>query len=295
MAYHLGRLLQQEFGYQAIAVTVRGEAADHGIFHYDPVLSAVSIAEMEASITDDDVLIANPSFSRFFFGLKCRGLKVMYVQGFTTFSVLDCRFDLYVSVSEVVRRFLAGTWGVETEVVPPFIHAATFPRAPSWHERPPGSILVLAKGEQDHMSFMLGRLRHLLGQRHPGVALDQVIGDRIPQQELLERMGQNRHFLTLSVAEGFGLMPLEAMAMGATVLGFDALGGRDYMWPGVNCAITSYPDIEGVAERIAEMLDHPESAASLAAAGRISATSPLYTFERFQDDWRKRFASLFRK
>jgi len=294
MAYHLGRILQLDFGFQGVAVRVGGETADHGVFDYDPVFPVVTLAEMEASITDDDVLIANPVESRFFFGLKCRGLKVMYAQGFTTFKLLDCRFDLYVSVSEVVRRCLAFTWGIETEVVPPFIQAETFPLASPWRERPSGSILVLLKGEDDQQSFMLDRLRQLVSQRHPDVSLDQIIGKKVSQRELIERMGQNRYFLTLSVAEGFGLMPLEAMAMGATVLGFDGFGGRDYMRPGINCAVTAYPDIEGVAERIADMLDDPDHAQSLAAAGRSTATSQLYTAERFRDDWRKRFARLLR-
>jgi hypothetical protein len=291
MAYHLGRILRQDFGHEAIAVMVRGEAANHGIFDYDPVFPSISIADMEASITDEDVLIANPSFSRFFFGLKCRGCKVMYVQGFTTYGLLDCGFDLYVSVSEGIRRFLSATWAIETKVIPPFIQPETFPPAPPWRDRPPRSILVLVKDADDHNAFLLERLRHLIGQRHPDVSLDPI-GEKMPQRELLERMGQYRHFLTLSVAEGFGLMPLEAMAMGATVLGFETLGSRDYMRPGLNCAVTSYPDIEGVAERIIDVMDHPDKAETLAAAGRRSATDPLYSIERFYDDWRKQFTAL---
>ena len=101
MAYQMGRILQVDFGFEAIAVTVRGETPYHGIFQYDPIFPTTDVAGMEASIADDDVLIANPSFSRLSFGLRCRGLKVMYVQGFTTFGLLDCSFDLYVSVSHV--------------------------------------------------------------------------------------------------------------------------------------------------------------------------------------------------
>ena len=48
-----------------------------------------------------------------------------------------------------------------------------------------------------------------------------------------------------SYAQGFGLMPLEAMAMGCTVVGFDGYGGRDYMRPDINCCVVPYPDIDG--------------------------------------------------
>jgi hypothetical protein len=137
MAYHLGRILHQEFGFHGFAVAVGDGRVDNGIFDYDPVFPIISMEEMEDSITDDDVLIANPSFSPFGFGFKKRGRKVMYIQGFNTFSLLDCRFDHYVCVSEFVRNFVANTYSIDTVVVPPFIRADTFPIAPPWKERPP--------------------------------------------------------------------------------------------------------------------------------------------------------------
>ncbi|TAN66294.1 MAG: glycosyltransferase family 1 protein [Magnetospirillum sp.] len=289
MAYHLGRILQLDFGFQGVAVAVGGEAADHGVFAYDPPFPSIGVAEMESTITDDDLLIANPSFSPFFFGLKCRGRKVMYVQDFKTFSLLDCRFDLYVSVSEVVRRFLSCTWGIDTAVIPPFIQAAGFPPAPPWRERPADSVLVLMKGDPAHQGFMLDRLRQLVGA---AAALVPGPAGKVPRHELVECMGRYRHVVTLSVAEGFGLMPLEAMAMGATLLGFDGIGGRDYMRSGVNCAVVAYPDLEGVAESILAALRAPDEAEALAMVGWATATAPLYTQERFRADWSGQFARI---
>jgi len=285
MAYHLGRILHQEFGFHGVAVG--DERADNGIFDYDPVFPCISVEEMEDSITDDDVLIANPSFSAFDFGIKLRGLKVMYIQGFNTFSLLDCRFDHYVSVSKFVRNFIANTYGIDTALVPPFIRTDTFPIAPPWQERPPASILVSLKGQPPHLFV---RLRQLLAQRLPGVALDHVLDGKVPQRELIARMGQYRHFLTMSAAEGFGLMPLEAMGMGTTVLGFDGFGGRDYMRPGINCAVTAYPDVEKLVEQIATVLGDPGYAEALAEAGRMTANSHVYSYKHFRAAWRKQFS-----
>jgi hypothetical protein len=288
MAYHLGRILHQNFGFHGFAVG--DERVDHGIFEYDPVFPCISVEEMEDSITDDDVLIANPSFSPFGFGIKLRGLKVMYIQGFNTFSLLDCRFDHYVSVSKFVRDFVANTYGIDTVVVPPFIRADMFPIAPPWQERRPASILVSLKGDPTHQQLLLVRLRQLLAQRLPGVTLDHVLDGKVPQRVLMAKVGQYRHFLTISAAEGFGLMPLEAMAMGTTVLGFDGFGGRDYMRPGINCAVTAYPDIEGLAEQIATVLDDPGYAEALAIAGRMTANSHVYTYSHFRDAWSEQFS-----
>ena len=210
----------------------------------------------------------------------------MYLQGFNTFSLLDCRFDHYVSVSTFVRNFVANTYAIDTIVVPPFIRTDTFPIAPPWRGRPPASILVSLKGQPSHLFI---RLRELLAQRLPGVAFDHMLDVKIPQRELMARIGQYRYFLTMSAAEGFGLIPLEAMGMGTTVLGFDGFGGRDYMRPGINCAVTAYPDIEGLAEQIATVIGNPGYGEALAEAGRMTATSNVYTYEHFRAAWLEQF------
>jgi glycosyltransferase involved in cell wall biosynthesis len=93
--------------------------------------------------------------------------------------------------------------------------------------------------------------------------------------------------VSLSPAEGFGLVPLEAMAMGTTVIGFDAFGGREYMRPGKNCLVTSYPDIEGVAERLVAALGAPALAERLAEAGRLTALQ--FGYQRFRAAWQDQF------
>jgi hypothetical protein len=284
MAYHLGKILHEDFGFFGFAV---GDGtAENGIFDYDPVFPCISAEEMEKVITNDDILIANPSFSAFGFGTKLRGLKVMYIQGFNTFSLLDCRFDYYVSVSKFVRNFIANTYGIDTGVVPPFISVDNFPVGPSWQDRPPASILVSLKGQPPHL---FARLRELLALEMPHVALD-VLDGKVPQHELLTRIGQYRYFLTMAAAEGFGLMPLEAMGMGTTVLGFDGFGGRDYLRSGINCAVVAYPDIEGMADQIKTVLSNPSYGEILAKAGQTTAGSVVYTYEYFRAAWREQFS-----
>src|SRR4051794_11543 len=111
MAYHLARIFSGTFGFEAVAV---GDAtAEHGVLPYDPVFPLISIERLATEITANDVLIANPSFSGHHFGLTLPGRKLMYVQGFNTFNLLDCRFHHYVAVSDVVKRLLSGVYGIE--------------------------------------------------------------------------------------------------------------------------------------------------------------------------------------
>jgi hypothetical protein len=277
MAYHLARILQLDFGLEAIAVG--DERADHGVLEYDIVFPSISVAAMRREIADDDLLIANPSFSDYGFGFDCPGRKIMYVQGFNTFRLLDCRFDLYVAVSGFVQRFLDDVYGIRTEVVPPFIRAEALPCPPAWWKRREDSILVSLKGSD---GASLDCLRRCL----PGVDLDDVLVGKAPWRSVMERIGQARIFLSLAPAEGFGLMPLEAMALGCTIVGFDGYGGRDYLLPGINCAVTAYADIEGVADRLLTLLASQDEAMMLAEAGRLSAGAPRYTYQAFRERWR---------
>jgi hypothetical protein len=46
MAYHLGKILQEEFSFAAHAVSVGGEKSDNGIQTYDLEMQSISVDEM---------------------------------------------------------------------------------------------------------------------------------------------------------------------------------------------------------------------------------------------------------
>lgn len=288
MAYHIGRILQLDFNFQAVAVRMEREAPQTGVFQYDPAFPSVPLAEMEATIREDDVLIVNPSFSKHMFGLRLQGRKICYVQGFTTFAVLDCRFQRYVAVSEFVAGFLRAVYGLSPNVIAPFVSAAHSPVS-DWWSRPAGSTLIYLKGAPAVTHAFLERLHSLLGADNgPYTLHDTAAEGRLPHSEMLNRIAGHRYLLALSIAEGFGLVPLEAMALGTAVVGFDGFGGRDYMRPGRNCRTVSYPDIEAVAEHFQELVRFPERAAELARAAR--ATARHFSYERFRASWIAEFS-----
>jgi hypothetical protein len=289
MAYHLGRLLQREFGLTAIAVQTAAETADNGIQDYDLRMPSISIAEMELQITARDILIVNPSFSSHRFGARLPGFKICYVQGFTTFTLLDLNFDCYVAVSDFVRNFLSAVYGLDVDVIPPFIDFDAFPPAPAWHDRPATDVLCYGKGDAEIWNLSFDRLREIVQARAPHVCLSEPLAAHgRPRRELLSVIGKYRYFLTLSAAEGFGLVPLEAMAMGATVVGYDGFGGRHYMRDGQNCAVAAYPQIDQVADKLIDLVERPNHALRLAEAGRETAAA--YSYDRFRNDWISRFA-----
>ena len=284
MAYHVGRILEREFGIRAIAVSVGDEHADHGIHSYDLRMPQISQQQMESDITEDDILIVNPSFSNQCFGWRLPGFKLCYVQGFNTYPLLDLRLDAYVAVSDFVANYLRGVYALDVPVIAPFINLDKLPTVPKWEQRPANLVLPYRKGIAEAWEHSWQRLRDIVAQRAPHIEfVEPLSGGAVTQSELFARIGAVRYFLTLSAAEGFGLVPLEAMAMGTTVIGYDGYGGRHYMRPDENCRVAPYAQIEHIAAMLIDAVDNPASSARLATQGRETAAA--YGYAAFRESW----------
>jgi glycosyltransferase involved in cell wall biosynthesis len=291
MAYHLGRILEEEFGFCAIAVAVGAETADHGIHRYPLRMPLVPVAQMEREITRDDVLIVNPSFSSHQFGWRLPGFKISYVQHFNTFALLDRKLDHFVAVSDFVANFLRNVYDLDVRVIPPFIQTEGLPAAAPWAQRSPNVVLPYRKGTPEAWDISWQRLRAILAERAPHFTLAEPLeGSGVPHAELLSALGGVRYFLTLSAAEGFGLVPLEAMAMGALVVGYDGFGGRHYLRSGDNCAVAPHPQIERVADLLIDAVNAPERSAAMAQRGRETARD--YSYDVFRRAWIEEFQTV---
>jgi len=288
MAYHLGRILERDFGIAALAVTLGDEHPDMGIHEYDLRMPRISVEEMEREVGARDILIVNPSFSPRQFGWRLPGFKLSYVQDFKTFTLLDRKFDHYVAVSDFVAAFLRTVYALDVAVIPPFVNLEAMPPVPAWSERPAALVLPYLKGMPEVWELSFARVRELLAQRAPRIALaEPLAASGIAQRELFARIGAVRYLLMLSAAEGFGLVPLEAMALGTMVIGYDGFGGRHYMRDGDNCRVAPYPQIEQVVDRLIDAVADP--ARSDAIAQRGPATAQQYSQAIFRQRWIEEF------
>lgn len=281
MAYHLGHILNRHFEFPCTIVSVAGETFESHTWEYPERYPTVTLERLAQSITERDLLVANPSFSDHLFGLHLPGRKLMYVQGFNTFSVLDGFFDGYVCVSPFVQQFIKLTYGIDAPVIPAFLELGHLEVNPPWLDRPRNQ--VLATGKYAFVD-LLKRFAATMDARYPDLDLQvNPVAGGMSHRDLLATMGAHRYFLTLSPCEGFGLLPLEAMACGCTVLGFHGNGGTGYMESGRNCAVVGYPDMEGLCIAVASVL--LEEGRGLRLAGAGEATARQYSYARFEANW----------
>jgi hypothetical protein len=279
MAYHVGRIAGRQLGRDCRIVSL-GIDGGPPRWEYPERFDVVDRAAMESAIGEEDVLIVNPTFSPQAFGPRLPGTKIMYVQGYTPYRVLDGFCDHYVCVSDFVRRYVEVTYGFAPPVIPPFVHLDRIPAAQPWRERPPGRVLVYGK---DMFDVLLALFSTRLRALHPELDCELVPATAGSSEEWLRRYGEFRYFLTLSPAEGFGLAPLEAMASGCTVVGFDANGSTEYMRDGANCRAVRYPRIDEAVEALAAALADDDASERLAAAGREDALG--FGYAAFEARW----------
>lgn len=281
MAYHIGRLLTRHFGYEPVDVHIYDIESE--IFSYDTPMKTISVADMERSITADDVMVVNPAFSQFLFGLTLPGRKIMYVQDFRTFLLLDCHFDLYVSVSHVVSRYLHALYGMVTKVIPAFIDPPEVEMVP-WEKRPEGSALVYIKNPSREHQTLLKFLEQQLSKTAPHIDVSQILEGRgLSHADFIRTLASVRYLVNFSLAEGFGLVPLEAMSVGTMVTGVDGLAGGDYMQHGVNSFTGNIRDLRPLPSIIKNAFEDEALAKTCIANGFI--TAQRFGYEAFKTAW----------
>jgi len=293
MAYHLGRILHHHFGFELYDVEVM--PVPKALFDYDTPMMGVTVSAMEQMVTKDDILIVNPSFSTFMFGFRLPCKKVMYIQDFKTFTILDAFCDSYACVSSVVRHFVTHTWGVYGPIIPPFIQLSKMKNITPWGQRPKDSVMVYLKHNSQEHQIIFNAMRDAMLELRPGFDLRNFLlqGRKFTHADFLAEMGKVRYVVVISIAEGFGLVPLEAMGMGACVLGLDGLAGRDYMKGEHNCLSVAFTHAHRLAEMLDFALNNPALCKKISTQGR--ATAQEYGYPRFRDAWIQRFSKLLQR
>jgi glycosyltransferase involved in cell wall biosynthesis len=189
-----------------------------------------------------------------------------------------------VVAPERLSVVLNGTTGLDAQVAPASDYL-------------PGEPLVLTAGQlierkgTADLIAAVGRL-HRAGRRvqlavvgegplrqalEAQAAADGVAGDvhflgRLEHARLLAMMARAQLFALPSWDEAFGLVYTEAMAQGTPVLALQGGGPEDFIDHGVSGGwLVPARDPDAVAEVIAQVLDDPDGAAAIGAAGRATA------------------------
>lgn len=285
LSYQLGLVCHKKFGSPLYIVEHKKRLNQmkqrrHPIFDYPIEFPTVTIGEMKKIMHPNDLFICNSAFSTKWFGLNLPMKSLMYIQGMNTYPVLDIYFDHHVSVSHFVQEHIEQIFNKKTTVISPFINHELFQNKTKWKDRS-NSILIL--GYKGYAEPILNHLKAYYYKKFPESSIEFKLVNGGKQKELAALYNQHKYFLTLNPSEGFGLPPLEAMACGCAVIGFDSMGGRDYFEHEKNSYIVNYGDFESLANYIRVIELHPNIGQDLAKSGVQTAKN--FTYNRYEAQW----------
>jgi hypothetical protein len=274
MAYEVGYLLARKLDAPLYVVRVRDETAPSANFQYSGTAQLIDDKAFLAQCAPDDILVLNPSFHYRLWSLACPARILTYAQHFATFQFLDPGAERYVCASHHIRDHLRKNYGIGARVIWPFVPEG-MPAPMPWSEKD-DRIVVNFKGApavtREILDFLYanGVRKNELVMLKPGLRAD-----------LLKTINRSRWFFTPTVTEGFGIIPLEAMALGSIVIGLDGFGGRDYFTTR-NSRVVPLREIRELPSILAERgaISGPEDIAEAA-----KATALAYSRARFHRDW----------
>lgn len=90
------------------------------------------------------------------------------------------------------------------------------------------------------------------------------------QKQTVEIYNRSAVFLCATVAEGYGLTGLEAMACGAALVSTDYQGVHEYATDGVNALLSPVKDVDALVSNVSKLFDNDELRYQIAEAGMKS-------------------------
>ncbi|RST76312.1 glycosyltransferase [Siminovitchia acidinfaciens] len=284
--FQLGRICHKKFGSPLFMVRnlrkKRSLNETHPRFDYSFEFPEVHLDKMKEMVKPDDLFICNPTHSTKWFGLELPMKKLMYMQGINTYPVLDIFYDHYVSVSHFVQQHIEKIYNIKPQIISPFINHSIFQNKTPWKQRS-NDLLIL--GYKGYARPVFQYLQQYYKEKYPTSYIQFKIVDGVSQKELSDLFNQHKYYLTLNPCEGFGLPPLEAMACGCAVVGFDSMGGRDYLYHEKNAYIVDYGDFEQLAEYLRIIELDPDIGESLVK--EAIGTASHFSYSRFETEWTK--------
>lgn len=288
MAHWVARIASNQFGYELVCVPIGDDFSGYGMFGDPEIETIARLEDVCDQASTEDLLICNPSFSEYGLGQRFPGRSICYAQGFSTYTLLD-HFDHYVSVSTAVQAHMLNIYSIETVVIPPFAPLPADEEQICWKQKK-DTVLVSSKGTSALPNRYLEDALTAIRTSFPSFTIETISTFRHPQSNIHRKMAESKFLLSFSTQEGFGLMPLEAMSRGCVVMGFDGVGGRDFMEPPINCATHTWMEAPEISRRIIDTITDDVSCGLISDAARQVAHA--YTFRIFEDRWQKLLSTI---
>ncbi len=185
-------------------------AAPGDVLVFPEVLSGALAELAQADIPAKKVLFCQAQFYTLFNTVPPARYRAL------GFSAVACQ-------SGIAKHFLEGVLGFTgVAVLPCFIDSTLFFPRPKLRQ-----VALIPKKLPREAAV----IQSLVRLKYPALQFGWHVIENASETETAEIFGASEIVLSLPFLESFGLVPLEAMASGAIVIGFDGYGGQEYATP----------------------------------------------------------------
>lgn len=241
-----------EIGYNAFPLLM-GNLDLHN-FDYDGEI--LSLAQVGTVLNENDIVVGTeycPYEALMFEG----GKKIIFVQNWVNLapnrrflpeddgkSYHELGYDYVMGCSRYIQEYVKNKMGARSYLIQNGIDLQKF--SPLEEKRVTNRILYMPrKNRQD-----IDKIREILTSE----PMEFVAADGLSESELIREYQKSDIFLASGYPEGFGLPPLEAMACGCAVVGFDGRGAAEYMIDGVTAMVAEDGDCEVAAKKLQRLV-----------------------------------------
>lgn len=218
---------------------------------------------------------------------RSRALAAGYYLAQTAMEKVSAR----IAVSEHARRTLVDHLGGDAVLIPNGVRVATFAGAPPAARESGPDLVFLGRIDEPRkgLPVLLAALPRIL-EHYPDATLNivgpgdeaevlagvdahvrqriRMLGRLDDEQKASQLAAADIYVAPNTMGESFGIVLLEAMAAGTTVLASDLMAFRRVLDQGSAGMTFAVDDPEDLAAKALELLDNPELRDELAAAGR---------------------------
>ena len=195
-------------------------------------------------------------------------------------------FSHFAASSCAARDFMRSVLHIEGAALIPYsVDPAIFAA------RPKAIQIALVPRKMPREASLIG---HIFREKYPKLQhVPWQVIDNAPERAAADILGRSAILLSLSFLESFGLVPVEAMAAGCIIIGFDGYGGREYASP--ENGFWFAPDqLEEVADALATAITGLESGDKKLEAMRNAgtATAARYSMDNTRGALREFYGRL---
>ena len=183
-------------------------------------------------------------------------------------------YEAAIAILPHVARVVTRHFGIEAEVVPPFVAPQFFEPAPPRRDR--RVLLTMKEGYR-----ALGISDQEIAERLLRNEIDRrsdwslTILEGFTHTQVAELMRTSLFLVNVFSHEAFNTTVPEAMAAGCIPICYDARGGADFLEPEENAIVYPNQHVYEVVERVCDLIDHPDNALfeRIRRGGRKTASS----------------------